>query len=415
MQQTEDMIALGKEYQPFEKHLKDPFPFYERARREGSIFFSPLVNAWVVSRYDDVKTILSQPDIFSSKDTLLPPAEFPPSVFAELAQGYPQTAIMINSDGRNHSRFRDPALLALSPDRLKTLASFIRTRANTLIDDFIADGEADIVSSFTYPLPIEVMLSLFNIPQERKAQCKKWSSDLAALFSMPLAEARQVEYARSFVQFQQYMAQLIAEHRAHPQEDFVSIMITTKLPGEEPLSDLELINVLTGILLAGHETSTNVLGNGLAFFLKHQEIWKQLCEHPEYIPKAYEEILRYDAPSQGILRTTTRKVVIGNVEIPSNTLVLLLLGSANRDETHFHSANEFQIDRKPNPHVAFGHGVHKCIGFPLARLQGRIAFEVLTRRLPDLRLAPNQDLIPLPGLAFRGFPQLYVQWTPGKV
>ncbi len=414
MEQGHNTSQLSKEYKPFGEHLADPYPLYARARKEEPIFYSPDVDAWVVSRYKDIEKILSQPDIFSSKDTLRPTVSFSPSVFAILAQGYPQMPIMINSDGKNHERFREPVKEALAPERLKSLAIFIRERANALVDTFIKAGQTDIIASFAYPLPIDVILSLFNIPYEQRDQCKQWSTDLALLVSAPLPEERQIECAQSFVAFQHYIAQLLAERKEKPQDDLISTMIKTELAGEQPLSDAELVHALTGLLLAGHETTTHLLGNGLAFLLTHREIWKELCVHPEYIPKALEEILRYDPPSQGFYRTTTREVTLQGVTLPANTLLLLLYGSANRDEAQFPDADRFQLERKPNPHFAFGDGVHKCIGAPTARLEGRIALEVLTQRMPDLHLTPGQLLIPIPALTFRGYTQLQVQWTPSS-
>jgi cytochrome P450 len=400
---------LGEAYQPFGEQLEDPYPFYARARQQEPVFYSELLQAYIVTGYDDIVSILNQPELFSSRDTLRPLVTFSPRVFAELSKGYPFVPIHVNNDGKEHLRFRTPLSKALAPARIRAWEPLIRERANALVDTFINDRYAEMITQFAYPLPLEVILTLFGIPKEDMADTKRWSDDLLAFTSSQLSEELQVKCARSVVAFQHYLAQLVKERRNDPKDDVISAMVATQ-PGERPFDDAELVNVLSGTLLAGHETTTNLIGNGLLLLLEHPEHWQRLCDHPERIPLALEEILRYDSSVQTFFRTTTRQVTVGGVVIPAETLLLLVFGSANRDETQFPDAQTFDIQRSPNRHLAFGHGVHFCVGVALARLEGRIAFETLTKRLPSLRLVPHQRLSHVPTLMFRGYQRLEVEW-----
>jgi cytochrome P450 len=168
--------------------------------------------------------------------------------------------------------------------------------------------------------------------------------------------------------------------------------------------------MLQGLILAGHESTTNMIGTGLTLLLEHPERWRTLCDHPEWLPLTVEEILRFDAPIQMFARTTTQEVTVGGVTLPEDASLLLFYGSGNRDPSMFADADEFQLRRASNHHLAFGHGVHFCVGAALARLEGRIAFEVFCQRLPDLRLVPGQTLTHIPTLLFRGYERLEVKW-----
>ncbi len=229
------------------------------------------------------------------------------------------------------------------------------------------------------------------------------------LVNSPLPEELQVEYARALVQEQHYFIQLINERRRSPRQDLISDLLETP-PGEQPFDDVQLVNTLISLVIAGHETTTQLLGNGLFILLEQPERWNALCAHAEGIPQAIEEILRYDSPVPAFFRTTTREATVGGITFPANTLLMVVYGSANLDERQFPHADQFDMQRSPNHHLAFGHGIHFCVGAFLARKQGQIALETLTRRLPTLRLVPGQTLKHAPILRQRGFTRLLVEW-----
>jgi len=402
--------SLGALYHPLQgEQLENPYPFYARARKEEPIFFSPELDTWVVTRYADIQTVLNQPDIFSSKDALRPMIKYFSTVFAELSKGYPLVPNAINSDGKEHVRFRNAVSKTFSPKRIKQLEPFIKGVVTSLIDTFIHDHKAEFISQFAYPLPLEVALFLIGVPKEDMALARKLSYDMSMLVNSPLHEEQQVECARGFVRFQHYLIQLVNERRSAPKEDLMSDLLETP-PGEKPFDDAQLAHQLNGVVIAGYDTTAQLLGNGLAILLERPERWQTLCAHPEHIPQAIEEILRYDSPVHAFFRTTTQEVILGGTKFPPETSLMVVFGSANRDETQFPQADEFDMQRSPNRHVAFGHGIHTCIGSFLARKQGQIAFETLCQRLPNLRLAPEQAFSHSPILRQRGFAHLEVVW-----
>lgn len=401
---------LGTAYDPFGRDLENPYPFYARARREEPITFSPAINAYLVTRYDDIRSILLQPDIFSSRDTLTPVVTMYPRTFAELSKGFLFVPTAINSDGVNHQRFREPLQKAFAPIRIRAMEPLIRQIVTRLVDAFITQGHAEIISQLAYPLPLEVVLTMLDIPQADLEEVKWLCSEWNALLLSPLSEERQVECARNVLTFQRYLARLIQERRDAPREDLITDLLEVRMPGEEPLSEGELVFTLASVIIAGHETTTRLIGNGLVLLLQEPARWQTLCEHPDHIPLVIEEILRYHGPVRGFIRTTTREVTVGGVVMPEGTKLFLLYSSANRDETQFPLADQFDMQRRPNRHLAFGHGDHFCVGAPLGRLEGRIAFETLTQRLPGLRLVPNQDLSHIPDLINNGYQRVEVQW-----
>lgn len=397
---------LGNAFDPF---AEDPYAFYRLARDEEPVTFSPGLQAWIVTSYKYIQQILLQPETFSSRDTLTSPVIFSQRALEELIQGYLPVPIVLNSDGIDHTRFRVPLTKAFAPARIRALEPFVREVAQTLVDAFISTQRTDIVSQFAYPLALEAVFTLLGIPRKDIERTRQWSQDWLMLMSVQLEEEIQVACAKSTVAFQQYLADLVAERRMTPQDDLISSLILYA-SGEDPLTETELVITLQGLILAGHESTTNMIGTGLLLLLEQPERWRLLCDHPEYIPSTVEEILRFDAPIQMFARTATREVTLGGVTLPEDAALLLIYGSGNRDEAVFAQADEFQLQRTPNHHLAFGHGVHFCVGAALARLEGRIAFEVLCQRLPHLRLVPGQKLTHIPTLLFRGYERLEVAW-----
>lgn len=398
---------LGEEFQPFTSQLENPYSFYQRARVEEPLFYSPLLNGYVLTRYDDILAVLKDPARFSSADTLSPIVEFTPEVFQVLRQGIPLVRDLVDSDGEEHKRLRAPFMKAFAPEKLEAIESDIYKISNRLIDAFINDGKAEIISQFTHPLPLETILTMYGIPTDKMAEIKGWCYDMNALVFSPLIPSEQVKCAHSFVAMQHYVTGLIEERRKAPGDDVISNIVTSDL--SMPSS----VRILCGLIQAGHKTSSHLIGNAVKHLLEHPHLWKAICDNPSLIPNVVEEVLRYDAPIPAMSRTTTQEVELAGISLPSNTRIFLMYASANRDEAKYSNAEKLDIERfaqtTPN-HLAFGHGIHHCIGSNLARKEARIALELLSQRLPNLRLCPNQEFTHVSTIVFRGFTQLLVEW-----
>jgi cytochrome P450 len=394
--------TLGTHYDPF---MQDPYAFYAQARREEPITFSPHLNAWLVTRYEDVKSMFLQPDIFSSENTLTGETHF----YAETPdeEDHPPAPVVINSDGADHTLFRELVKNVFSPARAKALEPFIREVANTLVNTFIDHQRAEMIDQFAFPLALEVIHKILGMPREDVERTRMWFRNWFLVNKGSPDEESQAAYQQSTVVFQNYLLGLIAERKGAPQDDLISELVRG---AEGFLTDLQLAHTLQGLLIPAFINPANLIGNGLFLLLEDAERWQILRDHPESIPQAVEEILRFECPMRLWARITTREVTMGGVTLPANALLLLSFGSANRDETVFPHADEFQMQRDSNRHLAFGLGIHACIAPPLARIQAQVAFEVLSQRLPQLRLVPGQILQDAHLFNFRGYERLEMEW-----
>lgn len=398
----------GKEYQPFSKEqLDNPYPFFQRARNEQPIFYSELLNAYVITRYKDVLNVLKNSTQFSSSQSLQAVGELTPEVTEVLHRGFPFVSL-ISSDGEQHKRLRAPFVKVFAPERLVTVEDSIRSITNRLVDNFINDGKVEIISRFAHPLPLEVILTMYGVPLEKMELVKESGNSTSALFSTKLSPERQIECANNYVALQQYLASLIEQRRGAPGDDLISELQTSDLTLPEQ------VLLLCEIVIAGHKTTASLIGTALKLLVEDSQTWQGLHENPGLIPIAVEEVLRYDTPAQSMVRVTTQEVTIGEVTIPQDSRVLILYGSANRDSMQYENGDRFDIERfkdSPVNHLAFSHGKHHCTGFNLARRQVRIALEILSQRLPDLRITPNQELDHIPTLLDRGYSSLYLEWN----
>ena len=400
--------GLGAVFQPL---TEDPYPLYTRLRQEEPVTFSPALGAWLVTRYKDIQTILMQHENFSSRNTLDSAIKgFHPRALKEIAKGHIPYPTILNTDSIDHVRLRKPLVKVFAASRIRALEPFAYQVAHKLVDEFIQQGHAEIISQFAYCLPFEVILHLLGLPSQDLEIVREWVHDWLMLSTTPLPEDQQVVYAQSTLFFQHYLAELIAKRREKPQDDLISIMLHFQEADFEPFTEKELVTMVQGLIFAGMETTVGMLGNGILLLLARRERWQELCDHPTFIPSAVEEILRFDGPIRLVARQTTREATVGGVDLPAETSLLLVFGSGNHDAEIFPDADEFQIRRSPNRHLGFGYGIHFCVGAPLARLEGQVALKVLTQRLPHLRLAPGQSFTHQPTLMFRGYERIEVEW-----
>ncbi|MGH8348942.1 MAG: cytochrome P450, partial [Pseudomonas sp.] len=312
-----------------------------------------------------------------------------------------------------HTRLRLLIRQGFTPRRLAALEPVIREVANNLVDTFAADGQVDLISQFAYPLPLTVILGMLGVPAHDMPTMRRWTQESIALnfASATLPLEQQVAYAQGKLAFQRYTRDLVTERAQAPREDLISHLLRARQEGIPPLSTEEVSSLIPGLIIAGHESTAKLIGNTMRLLLTHPEQRQALQRDPNLTAAAVEEGLRIDAPVLGMVRTTTREVTVGGVALAAGARLFLLYGSANHDETYFTDAEQFHPDRaRRTSHLAFGHGIHFCLGAPLARLEARIAIETLGRRLPGLRLAPEQSFAHVPSLVFRGLACLGLVW-----
>jgi cytochrome P450 len=398
-------------------YLADPYPYYARFRREAPVFHAPKIDFWVVSRYEDIVSIVKDPETFSNARVQEPLHPLTPEALEGLKRGVRVVPTTSTADPPLHKRTRKHAARAFSARRVAELEGRIREIANGLIDAMISDGRADLVDRFAFPLPASVVFSLIGYPEEDTEMLKSWCSDrLKITWGRPLPEEQKATIEK-MTSFFDYIEDFVRRRAEDLRDDYTSDLLRIRAEDEENLSFDEVVSICYSLSFAGHETTTNLILNGLRQLLGQPGLWDELREDPSLIENAVEETLRRDTSVIAWRRSSTRPVEISGVEVPEGARLMLLLASANRDEGVFEDPDAFDICRKnANKHIAFSHGIHFCLGAPLARLEARIAFELLAQRLPDLRLSPPDQRFEFdPNMSFRGPKKLWAEWTPAEV
>jgi cytochrome P450 len=394
-------------------YLADPYPYYARFRREAPVFYAPQIDFWVVSRYEDILEIVKDPETFSNARVQEPLHPLTPEALENLMRGVRVVPTTSTADPPLHRRTRKHAARAFSAKRVAELEGRIRELANGLIDDMISDGRADLVSQFAFPLPASVVFSFSGYSEKDTEMLKSWCSDrLKITWGRPLPE-EQLATVEKMASFFAYIEDFVRRRAEDLRDDYTSDLLRILAEDEENLSLEEVVSICYSLSFAGHETTTNLILNGLRQLLSRPGLWDELREDPSLIENAVEETLRRDTSVVAWRRSTTRPVEIARVEVPEGARLMLLLASANRDESVFEDPDSFDIRREnANKHIAFSHGIHFCLGAPLARLEARVAFELLTQRLPDLRLSPPDQRFDFdPNMSFRGPKELWAEWT----
>jgi hypothetical protein len=394
-------------------YLADPYPFYARFRREAPVFYAPKIDFWVVSRYEDILEIVKDPETFSNARVQEPLYPLMPEALENLKRGVRVVPTTSTADPPLHQRTRKHAARAFSAKRVAELEGRIREIANGLIDAMISDGRADLVSQFAFPLPASVVFRFIGYPEKDTEMLKSWCSDrLKITWGRPLPEEQQATVEK-MASFFAYIEDFVRRRAEDLRDDYTSDLLRILAEDKENLSLEEVVSICYSLSFAGHETTTNLILNGLRQLLSRTGLWDELREDSSLIENAVEETLRRDTSVVAWRRSTTRPVEIARVEVPEGARLMLLLASANRDESFFEDPDSFDIRRvNANKYIAFSHGIHFCLGAPLARLEARVAFELLTQRLPDLRLSPPDQRFEFdPNMSFRGPKELWAEWT----
>jgi cytochrome P450 len=405
-------------------HIECPYPFYEALHREAPVYEVHGLGIFLVTRYDDVVEMLRDPATFSSAFNA---PDSPASMLAgpetdELrairARGWPIVDTMLTCDPPAHDRYRALVSTVFTPRKVAAREAEIAQVADDLVDGFIDDGQVELVSQFAVGLPLIVIADALGVPRDDLDAFKKWSDDSVRPIGSVLSPDQQEEVARSIVEFQHYFAARIDERRAAPRDDLLSDLVAARIEGEAPLDTPELLSILQQLLVAGNETTTKLIGSGMLLLLQQPDTMARLVAEPALIPAFVEEVLRLEAPLQGMFRIATRDAVLGGVEVPARALLIAMFGAANRDDAQFEDAAVLDLDRaNARTNLAFGNGIHFCIGAALARAEARIGFETLLSRLVDIRLADGvtfDDLTYEPSFLLRGLTALPLTFRKGS-
>ncbi|MCY3656611.1 MAG: cytochrome P450 [Chloroflexi bacterium] len=375
-------------FNPFlPSYQANPYPAYAALRAEDPVHFSAAIQAWVLTTHEDCERVLRDQETFSSSsDTASGQLA---TVLQQQRREFPlgEVPTVLNSDPPVHTRLRTLLNRAFTPRAIEGLRPHIEDIAASLLDDAgRAGGRFDAVTGFAQPLPIIVIAELLGVPPEDRDQLKVWSTAIANTTNVLNTEDALAAAREATVELIAYMDEIVAQRRAAPGADIMTALVQAEEGGER-LSHDELLAFSILLLLAGHETTTNLIGNGLLALTEHPEAAATLRAEPDLLPSAVEEFLRYDSSVQGAVRFARETVEIRGRTIDQGSTLLLLLGAANRDPAQFPEPDALDVARSPNRHLSFGRGVHFCLGAPLARLEGDVAFRALLDRFGELRVA----------------------------
>jgi cytochrome P450 len=405
--------TLGERYDPFRgPQLADPYPFFAEARAATPVFYCSHLDCWVVTRYEDIYAVFQAPKVFSASNVLTPIHPVCPEARRILdGVGFRPVPILTDNDPPAHTRARRLANVAFTPRRVASMEGFIRDLVVRFTEERFSSGRADLIRDLAWDLPVLVLFRVLGVPEEDVARIKSGSGNrLLFMWGRPDRE-QQVQLAEGIAGFWRYARELVAARAQDPRDDFTSDLLAARSGDLPAFTREEVTSIIVILLAAGHETTTNLLGNAFRLLLTHRDAWVSLCRDRSLIPNAIEEVLRLESSVISWRRRTTQAVEIGGVPIPAGANLLLWIGSANRDPAVFEEPDHFDI-RRPNAkeHLSFGSGPHFCLGAPLARLEARVVLEELSARLPGLRLVPGAPLQFQPNTSFRGPLSLPAEW-----
>lgn len=375
-------------FNPWDESFRaNPYPHYKQLLAGPPRILDLGYKFALVARYADVRTILMDPATFSS----VQPKDMG---FEEQMKLFGDAPTVLGSDPPVHTRLRRLVSRDFTPRRIGQLEPRIRAIASGLIDAAARIGEFDVMRDLANPLPVMVIAELLGVSPERYEQFKHWSDKVIESDNTPPGMPMPHDIKQAAAELNQYFANEIERRRKNPGPDLVSALVAHHEADAETLSAAELLSFAVLLLLAGNETTTNLIGNGMLALGRHPEAMAALRANPAGLKPAIEEMLRYDGPVQSTFRTTMRECEVGGTRLDAGVGVFVIVAAADRDPAHFRDPERFDITRTPNDHLAFGEGIHFCIGAPLARLEAAIAFETALKRLPNLKLKnPDAPLL----------------------
>ena len=398
--------------------IECPFPFFRRLREEAPVLRDEATGIYQISTYELASKALMDSKSFSNviSHALHGKSSASDKVQTIMAEGYPRPAALHTADGQMHTRSRKLVDRAFTGKRVNEMERRIVEIVDELIDRFATKGSVEFVSEFALLLPLIVIAEQLGVPAADLPKFRQWSDAFAAQFSYTVGEEEEVEAARSVVEFQRYFADMLEKKRASLDDDLISIIARATVPtaGEPPILTLpEALQIMQQLLVAGNETTASTLAEAFRFFLEHPGAIERMSADPEVLSRALEEVIRLLSPVQAMWRVAATDVELGGVTIPKDSLVMIRFGAANLDERTFADGETFNPDRaNARRHIAFGYGIHVCIGAALARKEINVAFQRLLGRVCGWRLAEGADLSHHSSVLLRGLKTLRLEFDP---
>lgn len=397
-----------------DQYLSNPYPELARIREEHPVFYSEKLGYLVVTRMEDLLEVFRDHDIYSSEnvqDPVFPICDRAAAVLA--VDDFNPVAVMSNRQQPDHTRIKKYTRDGFSGRRMKILEPYIRRRSQELVDAMIEKGgPAEFVTAFGHPLPGQIIFRFIGFPESDDDDLIRWTSNRLAFTWGNPGEDEQVDIATKMLRYWRYCREFVAMRQKTRADDLTSELLDAHEANPEELKYREVESIIYGLSFAGHEIVSNYMSNALLCLLPRREAWEAIGKDPKLIPNALEEVLRFESPQTSWRRVTNVDSRIAEVDIPAGTQVFLSLGAANHEPGLFDAPEQFDIYRKnARKHISFGYGIHFCLGARLARLEGEIAIETLSQKLPNLHLVKDQDLQYSPNITFRGPKELLVDWT----
>lgn len=390
-----------------------PYDFYAAMRAEDPVYQMPETGFYIASRYKDCMEAINKPEIFSSQMgfRIMEEPDEAKRIYKEGGFGEMMDTLVTN-DPPSHTRYRVLVNRAFTALRVSKIQPYIEGIISETIDHLEKRRDVEVVADLAVPIPMKIIADQLGVARDDIGRFKVWSDAAVEPLGGMVTQDRQIEIAKLMVEMQHYFADRIEERRAKQRDDMLNDLVAARIDGVEPLTVPEMLSIILQLLVAGNETTTNTIASGVLLLCRNPPILNKLRESPELCANFAEEILRTESPVQGLFRMTTQDTVLGGKEIPKGSIVNLRYGSANRDEREFECPAEIKLDRdKPRNHLAFGSGIHTCIGSQLARREIEFTFRALAKRVASVKLSSAQKVIEYhPSLILRGLKSLHVQF-----
>ena len=413
-------------FNPFDPSTQQcPFPHYAQMREEAPVHPVPGLGVHLVTKHDLVMQVLRDPQTYSSMfgGAGMPLSSADREKFAEvMAAGYPRVPTMLTADQPDHTRYRRLVARAFHPKVIAEMEPVIRQITVELIESWIDKGRIEFVKEFGVPLPVRVIAKALNVPDDRLADFKRWSDDSIAGIGTNITLEQRLKAEYGVNEFQHYFAEQIELRRTHPQDDILTNLLNASIDDDDPevtdkrqLDMPEMLSIIQQLLVAGNETTTKSLTEMVRLLAENPEEWAALKADPSRAEKVFEETLRLSTPTQGMWRILTKDAELGGVQLTKGQRIIIVFASANRDEALYDNPDEFDPMRDHlRDNLAFGKGIHFCLGANLSRLEGKVAAEELSKRIDTITLSESNKYQYFPSFMLRGLTDLDIEFTAAQ-